>query len=191
VSIAGIWTYWQYAETNRLAFEQKFSVNPELHWNNIASDGGLCRGMFSIEAKNDGLQSVDVESADVTAWLFDPRTLPAPTATNPALLQLKAIEQNGVKWYSGDADPIQRDIVDHYSPGMATRSEAHFVFRKAPGMLVVFRIDISGRRARNWLSFGGSRDFHNYGWTWDWVCGLDSQASDPTRSPSGAKSGPR
>lgn len=177
LAVAGWWAYDQFHRTVQPGLEFRGTVETNLDWTK-SSDPKDCLANLDISIKNDGVSSFNVSKMLVRGWLFtsdkklqsaNDRSIPKPTIDRPVPVELDEIEQGEpfyVREYTQEGDSLN----GHYPPGVSFHESYNFVFHKARGQGVVFKVDV--KTAENVTQFVPSA------WVSDETCTIETPSSE-------------
>jgi hypothetical protein len=92
--VAGWWTWNLWNRTSAPGLESKLNVQADLSWN-PSSDKTECQASLSIDLKNEGQRSIEVDVVTITAWVIDLQFFPAPSKLQPTFFDPEFIESKG------------------------------------------------------------------------------------------------
>jgi hypothetical protein len=192
--VAGFWAWKVFQQTVVPSLEPKFPVDTAIHWAKVPGTDA-CQARFEVVVKNDGQVAFDIQSVKVTGWTVDlkkskliPDNAMLPAHLDPAITE--AGRDDGAKEFdTGNGDPVQPDLIDHYPPGVQSTSTANFFFKRRPQTLVIMLAELKGERRSSFLPFAKKLPIENYSYAIDQVCGAnwDENAPPTTSAPPSPK----
>lgn len=175
--VAAWWAYDQFFRTVKPGLEFRGTVETNLDWTK-SSDPGDCLANLDISIKNEGVGSFNVSRILVRGWLYtsdkklesaNDRSIPKPTTAKPVPIELDDIE-TGEPFYVREYTNEGEGLNGHYPPGVSFHESYMFVFSKAKGQGVVFKVDL--KTAENVTQFVPSA------WSTDEICTIESPSSE-------------
>jgi hypothetical protein len=197
ILVAGVWAGSVFWETVKPALDPKLNVTGDITWT-MVPDTDFCEAHFTLNVKNPGPRSVDVESATVRIWVTDLSTEkdtqgnsvlePLEAKANPIDVKLLTGDDNEaaekrVVYKSGTLDPLFRDIVGPYLPMGESQSSQIILFKKNAHAFTLIKVDLSGSGS----IFFGSKHLDNYGYAMDRVCGANAYEKKNTSKEPASK----
>jgi len=187
VLIGGIWVWKVFQQTVVPGLEPKIPVDTEIHWAMVPGTA-VCQGRFEVSVKNDGLIPFDVTKVMVTGWIVDlekakliPQDSVTPAHLDPAIT--KPGRADSIEPFeTGNGDPVEADLKDHYPPGGKSSSSANFFFKQRPKTVVILLANLEGERPASYLPFAKKLPIANYSYAIDQVCGADWDKGAPPKT---------
>jgi hypothetical protein len=169
--VAGWWSWNLWSRTSAPGLESKLNVQTDVNWN-PSSNKDDCQASLSIDLKNEGQRSVEVDEVTITAWMIDLQSFNAPSKLQPTFLDTEFIESHGTRVYGPASDgPAQKDLIGHYSPGVGHNSTVAALFKKSPGTIFYFETEVKGHASRGLIPFTAGDRIPVSAWTLEQVCG--------------------
>jgi hypothetical protein len=168
VFVAGYWAFTRFNKDEAPSLEERITIQGELKWQERSEND--CFAQYNVKVENIGRTSIEVGNIRLSWWLLDE----PPAEKEISFFDPKAIVEG--KTPMDQAMP--KYLVGSYAPSVSDTASLAFRVRKAPGRIMVLKLDVMTDRSSPW-------DYR-----WDYVCGEGPvrggkpRISRPTKSPS-------
>lgn len=156
--VAGFWAYTQFHENESPSLELRSFSESKLAWLEV-SEPTYCAGELSINIKNIGKKSFDLQSAIIRIWLVD---VP-PLGQAVSYIDSNDFQAKPPVFEKRFSDAVKLPLLTHFPPG--TEASYDFTFS--------FRFDKNNKKIAQFGFIGTGSGLEVQQSRWDYLCGLN------------------